>query len=116
MACRQQVAAVLLSLEDELAVLDLRYAHLLHSVHSLDGSDDDDVEVHMHCLTLTQLRDKSWQQPHPPCPPSPDPAPTPLWAAAFSALTAASFLRPTLPQGFEAGHALVCILHHLSPL
>ena len=45
MACRQQVAAVLLSLEDELAVLDLRYADLLQSLQSLSGSDEDDVEV-----------------------------------------------------------------------
>ena len=44
--CRQQVAAVLLSLEDELAVLDLRYADLLQSVQGLAGSDEDDVEVH----------------------------------------------------------------------
>ena len=56
MACRQQVAAVLLSLEDELAVLDLRYADLLQSVQSLSGSDEDDVEVHSHSLALTQLR------------------------------------------------------------
>lgn len=42
---RQQVAAVLLSLEDELAVLDLRYAHLLQSVQSLTGSDEDDIEM-----------------------------------------------------------------------
>ena len=51
MWCRQQVAAVLLSLEDELAVLDLRYADLLHSVQNLSGSDEEDVEVHMPCLT-----------------------------------------------------------------
>lgn len=85
---------MLLSLEDELAVLDLRYADLLHSVHSLSASDEDDAEVHMYCLTLTQLRDKS-------CPPSLDPAPTPSrtfpvnWA--FSALT--SYLTCTLLQG-----------------
>jgi len=44
-ACRQQVASVLLSLEDELAVLDLRYADLLQSVQTLGGSDEEDVEV-----------------------------------------------------------------------
>ena len=43
--CRQQVASVLLSLEDELAVLDLRYADLLQSVQTLGGSDEEDVEV-----------------------------------------------------------------------
>ena len=40
------MASVLLSLEDELAVLDLRYADLLQSVQSL-GSDEEDVEVRM---------------------------------------------------------------------
>ncbi len=44
-ACRQQVASVLLSLEDELVVLDLRYADLLQSVQTLGGSDEEDVEV-----------------------------------------------------------------------
>ncbi len=44
-AYRQQVASVLLSLEDELAVLDLRYADLLQSVQTLGGSDEEDVEV-----------------------------------------------------------------------
>ncbi|KAL0038702.1 hypothetical protein WJX79_003946 [Trebouxia sp. C0005] len=42
---RQQVASVLLSLEDELAVLDLRYADLLQSVQALSGSDEEDVEM-----------------------------------------------------------------------
>ena len=53
-ACRQQVAAVLLSLEDELAVLDLRYADLLQSVQSLAGSDEEDVEVCVRCLLSQQ--------------------------------------------------------------
>ena len=44
---------MLLSLEDELAVLDLRYADLLQCVQSLSGSDEDDVEVHTHCTHLT---------------------------------------------------------------
>lgn len=39
------MASVLLSLEDELAVLDLRYADLLQSVQTLGGSDEEDVEV-----------------------------------------------------------------------
>jgi len=38
---------VLLSLEDELAVLDLRYADLLQSVQTLNGSDEEDVEVRL---------------------------------------------------------------------
>lgn len=42
------MAAVLLSLEDELAVLDLRYADLLQSVHCLTRSDEDDIEVPVH--------------------------------------------------------------------
>ncbi|DBB00057.1 hypothetical protein WJX77_006620 [Trebouxia sp. C0004] len=42
---RQQVASVLLSLEDELAVLDLRYADLLQFVQTLSGSDEEDVEM-----------------------------------------------------------------------
>ncbi|KAA6429848.1 MAG: hypothetical protein FRX49_00280 [Trebouxia sp. A1-2] len=42
---KQQVASVLLSLEDELAVLDLRYADLLQSVQALSGSDEEDVEM-----------------------------------------------------------------------
>lgn len=46
-AYRQQVASVLLSLEDELAVLDLRYADLLQSVQTLSGSDEEDVEVRL---------------------------------------------------------------------
>ena len=49
---------MLLSLEDELAVLDLRYAHLLQSVQSLSGSDEEDVEVRLHCLTTAQLCDQ----------------------------------------------------------
>ena len=36
---------MLLSLEDELAVLDLRYADLLQSVQTLSCSDDEDTEV-----------------------------------------------------------------------
>ena len=55
MQCRQQVAAVLLSLEDELAVLDLRYADLLQSVQSLANSEEDNVEVHAHSLIVVQL-------------------------------------------------------------
>ena len=35
----------MLSLEDELAVLDLRYADLLQSVQQLSGCDDEDAEV-----------------------------------------------------------------------
>lgn len=38
---------MLLSLEDELAVLDLRYADLLQSVQALSGSDEEDVEVRL---------------------------------------------------------------------
>ena len=34
-----------MSLEDELVVLDLRYADLLQSVQTLGGSDEEDVEV-----------------------------------------------------------------------
>lgn len=45
---------MLLSLEDELAVLDLRYADLLQSVQSLAGSDEEDVEVCVRCLLSQQ--------------------------------------------------------------
>ena len=50
--CRQQVAAVMLSLEDELAVLDLRYADLLQSVQKLSGCDDDDAEVSLCFIVI----------------------------------------------------------------
>ena len=49
--CRQQVAAVMLSLEDELSVLDLRYADLLQSVQSLSGCDSEDAEVMLALTT-----------------------------------------------------------------
>ena len=50
--CRQQVAAVMLSLEDELSVLDLRYADLLQSVQRLSGCDEEDAEVSFSALPL----------------------------------------------------------------
>ena len=43
---------MLLSLEDELAVLDLRYADLLQSVQTLACSDDEDVAVRPHLAGL----------------------------------------------------------------
>ena len=52
--CRQQVAAVMLSLEDELSVLDLRYADLLQSVQRLSGCDEEDAEVSCPVLVCQQ--------------------------------------------------------------
>ena len=56
----------MLSLEDELAVLDLRYADLLQSVQKLSGCDDEDAEVSqcfrvialaqlMYCITMHSM-------------------------------------------------------------
>lgn len=45
----------MLSLEDELSVLDLRYADLLQSVQKLSGCDDEDAEVCHTTLNVESL-------------------------------------------------------------
>lgn len=48
----------MLSLEDELSVLDLRYADLLQSVQRLSGCDEEDAEVSFSALPFGQLIDQ----------------------------------------------------------
>ena len=45
LVCREQLNAVLLSLEDELSVLDLRYADLLRQAQEHCSSEAEDAEV-----------------------------------------------------------------------
>lgn len=51
LACREQMQSVLMSLEDELGALDLRYADMLRRAQlspeglSLDSADDSEFEV-----------------------------------------------------------------------
>lgn len=112
---------MLLSLEDELAVLDLRYADLLQSVHSLTASDEDDLQVHLFCLLIPRTNQGSNPLPptpsfcvcstlHTPPPPSPLLAPFALSSPAdvFPAFISYSTLQTPLPQG-QGGHA-PCIM------